>query len=81
MVVVSVSVVVAVLPNDNRFVTISAVPIPKVFTITIAITVTFTDGHAIRTYNRFRLLPLQQESSFNTSITSRLIPANTLSRS
>jgi hypothetical protein len=51
-VVVSVSVVVTVLPNDNRFVTIPAVPIPKVFTVTIAITVTmtFTHGHAIRTY-------------------------------
>jgi hypothetical protein len=50
-VVVSVSVVVTVLPNNNRFVTISAVPIPKVFTVTIAITVTMTfHGHSIRTY-------------------------------
>jgi len=44
--------VVTVLPDNNRFVTISAVPIPKVFTVTIAITIsmTFTHGHAIRTY-------------------------------
>jgi hypothetical protein len=44
--------VVTVLPNDNRFVTISAIPIPKVFTVTIAITVTttLTYGHAMRTY-------------------------------
>jgi hypothetical protein len=50
--VVSVSVVVTVLPNNNRFVTISAVTIPKVFTVTIAITVTmtFTHRHAKRTY-------------------------------
>lgn len=47
---VSVSVVVTVLPDDNRFVTISAVPIPKVFTITIAITMTFTHGHAMMNY-------------------------------
>ena len=50
---VSVSVVVTVLPDNNRFVTISAVPIPIVFTVTIAIavTMTFTHGHATRTYS------------------------------
>jgi hypothetical protein len=48
--VVSVSVVVSVLPDNNRFVTISAVAIPIVFTVTIAIAVamTFTHGHATR---------------------------------
>jgi hypothetical protein len=52
-VVVSVSVVVTVLPDNNRFVTISAVPIPIVFTVTIAIavTMTFTHRHATRTYS------------------------------
>jgi hypothetical protein len=49
-IVVSVSVVVTVLPNNNRFVTISAIPILKVFTVTIAITMSFTHGHATRTY-------------------------------
>jgi hypothetical protein len=49
-VVVSVSVVVTVLPDNNRFVTTSAVPIPKVFAVTITITMTFTYGHAMRTY-------------------------------
>jgi hypothetical protein len=49
---VSVSVVVTVLPDNNRFVTISAIPIPKVFTVAIAIPIamTFTHGHATRTY-------------------------------
>src|SRR5579859_7437546 len=49
---VSVPVVVTVLPDNNRLVTISAVLIPKVFAVTIAITVatTFTHGHAMRTY-------------------------------
>jgi hypothetical protein len=51
-VAVPISVVVTVLPDDNRFVAISAVAIPIVFTVTIAITVTmaFTHGHAMRTY-------------------------------
>jgi hypothetical protein len=49
-VVVSVSVVVTVLPDNNRFVTTSAVPIPKVFTVTITVTMTFTHRHAMRTY-------------------------------
>jgi hypothetical protein len=49
---VAVSVVVTVLPDNNRFVAIAAVPIPEVFAIAIAITVTmtFTDGHAVGTY-------------------------------
>jgi hypothetical protein len=49
---VPISVVVSVLPDNDRFVTISAVPIPIVFTVTTAITVTmtFTHGHAIGTY-------------------------------
>jgi hypothetical protein len=44
--------VVTVLPDNNRFVAIAAVPIPEVFAVAIAITVTmtFTDGHAIGTY-------------------------------
>jgi hypothetical protein len=49
-VVVSVSVVVTVLPDNNRFVTTSAVPIPKVITVTITVTMTFTHRHAMRTY-------------------------------
>jgi hypothetical protein len=49
-VLVSVPIVVTVLPDNNRFITIAAVPIPIVFTVTIAITVTFTYGHAMRTY-------------------------------
>jgi hypothetical protein len=49
-VAVSVSVVITVLPDNNRFVTISAVPNPKVFTIAITVTTTFTHGHAMRTY-------------------------------
>jgi hypothetical protein len=47
---VSVSVVIAVLLDNNRFVAISAIPIPEVFTVAIAITMTFTDGHAMRAY-------------------------------
>jgi hypothetical protein len=50
MVAVSVSVVITILPDNNRLVTISAVPIPKVFTIAITVTTTFTHGHAMRTY-------------------------------
>jgi hypothetical protein len=48
-VMVSVSVVVTVLSNNDRFVAIPAVAIPKVFTIAIPITVAmdFTDGHTI----------------------------------
>jgi len=49
--VVSVAVVVAVLPDNNRIIAISAVPIPNVITIAIAITMTFTHGHALRTYS------------------------------
>jgi hypothetical protein len=41
---------ISVLPDNDRFVTISAVPIPKVFTIAITVTTTFTHGHAMRTY-------------------------------
>jgi len=44
--------VVTVLPDNNRFVTISAVPIPKVFAVTIAIPVAMplTHGHAMGAY-------------------------------
>lgn len=47
MVVVSVSVVVTILPNDDRFAAM-AVPIPIVVAVTIPITVAMdlTDGHA-----------------------------------
>jgi hypothetical protein len=48
--VVSVSVVVAVLLDDNRFAAIPAIPIPEVLTVTIAIAMTFTDGHTMRAY-------------------------------
>jgi hypothetical protein len=50
--VVPVSIVVAVLPDNDRFVTIPAVPIPIVFTVavTIAITMNFAHGHAVWTY-------------------------------
>ncbi len=47
---VSVPVVVTVLPDNNRLVAISAVLIPNVFTVTIAITMIFAHGHAMRTY-------------------------------
>jgi uncharacterized membrane protein YkvI len=49
-VLVSVPVVVTVLPDNNRFTTIAAVPIPIVVTVTIAITVAFTYGHAMGAY-------------------------------
>ena len=41
---VPVSVVVTVLPNNDRFATTPAVPIPIVFTVTV--TMDHTDGHA-----------------------------------
>ena len=49
---VSVSVVITVLPDDNRLVMTSAIPIPIVFTIAIAIAVAmnFTHRHAVRSY-------------------------------
>jgi hypothetical protein len=51
-VLVSVPVVVTVLPDNNRFTTIAAVPIPIVVTVTVTvtITVTFTYGHAMGAY-------------------------------
>jgi len=51
-VVVPISVVVTALPDNNRFVTISAVPISKVFAVTIAIPVAMplTHGDAMRAY-------------------------------
>jgi hypothetical protein len=66
--VVSVSVVVTVLPNDNRFVTIPAVPIPKVFTVTIAstVTMTFTHGHAMRTYTDSEFFRSSRNCAANT---------------
>jgi len=50
-VVVSVSVVVTVLPNNDCFATM-AVPIPIVFTVTVPITITMnlTDGHTATAY-------------------------------
>ncbi|WP_172899775.1 hypothetical protein [Bradyrhizobium erythrophlei] len=63
---VSVWVVVTVLPNDNRFVTIPAVPIPKVFTVTIAITMTFTHGHAMRTYTDSEFFRSSRNCAANT---------------
>jgi hypothetical protein len=47
---VAVSIVVAVLPDNHRFVAISVVSIPKVVTIAITVTTTLTHGHAARTY-------------------------------
>jgi hypothetical protein len=65
-IVVSVSVVVTVLPNNNRFVPISAVPIPKVFTVTIAITMPFTHGHATRTYTDSDFFSSSRNCAANT---------------
>jgi hypothetical protein len=48
-VVVSVAIVVAVLLDNDRFVAISAISIPEVFAVAIAMT--FTHGHAMRTYS------------------------------
>jgi len=47
-VVIPVSVVVTILPNNDRFATIAAVPIPIVFTVTVTIPITMdhTDSHA-----------------------------------
>ena len=65
---VSVSVVITVLPDNNRFVTISAVAIPNVFTVTIAITVTttFTHGHALRTYTNSDFFRSSRNCAANT---------------
>jgi hypothetical protein len=49
--VIPISVVVTVLPDNNRFVTISAVSIPKVFAVTIAIPMALTHGNAMRAAN------------------------------
>jgi hypothetical protein len=64
--VVSVSVVVTVLPDDNRFVTTSAVPIPKVFTVTITVTMTFAHGHAMRTYTNSDFFRSRRDCAANT---------------
>jgi hypothetical protein len=65
---VSVSVVVTVLPDNNRFVTTSAVPIPKVFTVTVTITVTmtFTHGHAMRTHTNSDFFRSSRDCAANT---------------
>ncbi|WP_375788566.1 hypothetical protein ACE10Z_14815 [Bradyrhizobium sp. Pha-3] len=65
---VSVSVVVTVLPDNNRFVTISAVPISKVFTVTIAITVTmtFAHRHAMRTHTDSDFVRSSRDCGANT---------------
>jgi hypothetical protein len=56
-VVVSISVVIT-LPNDNRLVVISAVPIPSVVTVTVTVAITgnFTHRYAARTYSDSDLL-------------------------
>ena len=61
---VSISVVITVLPNC--LVVISAVPIPKVFTVTIAITMTFTHRYAKRTYTDSDLLRSSGNCAKNT---------------
>ncbi|MGO8909024.1 MAG: hypothetical protein ACLQDM_06830 [Bradyrhizobium sp.] len=62
---VSVSVVITVAP-DNRLVVISAILIPKVFTITIAITMTFAHRYANRTYTDADLLRSGRNCTKNT---------------
>src|SRR5580700_3230970 len=64
-VVVSISVVIT-LPNDNRLVVISAVPIPSVVTVTIAITGNFTHRYAARTYSDSDLLRSRGNCAKNT---------------
>ncbi|MDB5637085.1 MAG: hypothetical protein JWP51_1993 [Bradyrhizobium sp.] len=63
-----VSVVITVLPDNNCLVTISAVPIPKVFTVTIAITVTmtFTHRYATRTYTDSDFVRSSRNCATNT---------------
>jgi hypothetical protein len=60
--------VVTVLPDNNRFVTISTALIPKVFAvaITITVTVTFTHGHATRTYTDSDVLRSSGDCAANT---------------
>ncbi len=65
MVVVSISVVITILPN-NCLVVISPIPIPRVFTVTIAITMTFTDCYATRTYTDSDLLRSRRNCAKNT---------------
>jgi hypothetical protein len=65
-VAVSVSVVITVLPDNNRFVAISAVPIPKVFTIAITVTTTFPHGHAMRTYTDSDFFRCSRNCAANT---------------
>jgi hypothetical protein len=64
--VVSVSVAITVLPNNNCLVTISVIPIPEVFTIAITVTMTFTHRHAKRTYTDSNLLGSSRNCAKNT---------------
>jgi hypothetical protein len=67
-VVVPIAVVVTILPDNNRFVTISAVTIPKVFAVTIAIPVAMplTHGDAMRAYADSDLLRSSRNCAANT---------------
>ena len=63
---VSISVVITVLPNHNCLIGTSAIPIPKVFTVTIAITMTITHRYATRTYTDSDLLRSSRNCAKNT---------------
>ncbi len=65
-VVVSISVAITVAPNNIRPVVISAIPILKVFTVTIAITKTFTHRYAKRTCTDSDLLRASRNCAKNT---------------
>jgi hypothetical protein len=64
----TVVVVVTVLPDDNGLVTISAVTVPKMFTVTIAITVdmTLTHRYAATTYPDSDFLRCSRNCATNT---------------
>jgi hypothetical protein len=57
-VVVSIAVVITIAPDDDRLVVISAVAIPRVLTVTVAIAITgnFAHRYAARTYTDSDLL-------------------------
>jgi len=76
-VVVSVSVVVTFLPDNSRFAMTSAVPIPKVFTITV--TMTCAHGHASGAWSEDpRCTIVERQPGQNSSLRLRELVTNRL---